>query len=210
MMKWFFSLLLLILCAAPQAKAEQKLFKADPRDAHVLNSPQSQPQTVKDYANLYYRNCMAANTTKSMKEYVATQCACTAFKIPEAMTLEDLHALFDANNKDSYYFSRLMALAYAPCLEISVHDFAYDGCIANVEHQKMRKKPQFCECVAGALGQDMSKFGETQIPGYQRKGYDLQKVPDNPFPYVINSQNFQTKSKYNTSRCLQNEEYSWR
>src|SRR5690606_9734665 len=104
----FFLIFFLLFAFVLPAFAAQKLFLVGPQSNLRLLDPGDVPRTVKDYANVYFRNCVAANGEEALGEYVETQCACTAARMQEVMSYEQISSLFDPYARDSYAYSRMI------------------------------------------------------------------------------------------------------
>ncbi len=211
-MKLLFSILLLCLSAVPHAAlAQAKIIPGTHEKLQPFLGKEVMPETPAAYANLFYKKCVGENEDPKLDEYVETQCGCTSSRMPAALTLEEMQKLFDPANKDDYFYTRLITLAYVPCLEDSVHDFVYDNCLLapSLENVSKGKKADVCQCIGDYMANEALQNPELQMPGFKGHGFNLSKAVYNPFPYVINSENFRLQSQYPTKSCVQKKVNGW-
>jgi hypothetical protein len=172
-----------------------------------LLSGREQPRNLADYANLYYAKCVAAEKDPQLAEYVQTQCACTASNIPSTMTMDDMDLFMRPGIRSSYYYTRLMTLAYIPCLETSIHDFTFDACMT--DYKTLKRSLKVCECIADGAAESARIAAGPQLPGYNGSGYDMTKITSRPFSFTIGSEPYSASTKYYTQRCVQSIEFGW-
>ena len=175
-------------------------------DTSVLDSLQS----VSDYANLFYSNCVNINPDKNMDEYVEAQCACAAAKMSGVLSLAETRTMFDPRTTDFYPFTRFMVLAYNECLPDTMRDIVYDNCLSNpFGGRKMRARGKTCACIAAGMKEHVKEFGQYLVPGNTGDVFDPRLMPANPLVSVMGNGGFQIKSEYFETSCLQREEYGW-
>lgn len=198
-----FIALLLILISAP-------VWAADNTTAvQKLLDRTEAPRNLNDYANLYYHQCVKANKSPRLTPYVETQCACTASAIPAAMTMRDMEIFMRPGTRNSYPYVRLMSLAYIPCLKTSMHDYTLDTCLADPKFQKLKKDQLVCECIADGVSESAMQNAPSlgSLPGYQGQVFDMTKITNEPFPYIIDSRPLGDAQVYYTSNCIQTKEF---
>lgn len=198
--------LLVFLSFTISAHAAQKLFTLGPQNnLHLLN-PEQELKTVQDYANVYFKNCVASNEDPGIQEYIETQCACTAAKMQEVMTYDQMVQLFDPLARDSYPYTRMTALAYMPCIDTSVRDYLYDDCLDNAKSNGIYNKDLVCGCMSEKVANSLSKYGAPRLPGYNALGFDLSAVVDNPFTYLITNRSFKEARSAYGAECMATKE----
>ncbi len=209
-MRFLLTFMVLTAALAPfSAMAQVKIIPG--QKEHPLLDNKTMPQTIEQYSNLYYTRCLGENKDPKMSEYTELQCACTASRMPAVLTLEEMQKLFDPNNKDDYYYSRLMTLGYAPCLDDTVHNFVFDDCLVSPAFQKIpsRKKLATCQCIGDYMGGHVPQSAVAQMPGASGYKFDLTKTVLNPLPYILGSENFQNISRYPAKSCIQQKVKGW-
>ena len=200
---------MLLLIALP-AQAKTTLF--DTRDegaAGLLKN--TQERTIKDYANIFYANCVAGDPSVDMRDYNKSQCACAAANMPDALNLKQIQALFSPQQSDNrdYAYSRFMTLAYLPCMAHTMRDIVYDDCEANPAYKKLVNLQAVCECIADSQSEYISKHGDYLLPGYSGAGVDWTETANDPLSQVLGSKGFTIKADYNSSVCIQTKSFGW-
>ena len=200
----FLITLLLVLASIPVMAAEEQ-----PTDVRKLLDRTAQPKHLTDYANLYYQQCIMANKDPKMKEYIESQCACTASNIPANMTMDDMNMFMRPGQKNSYYYTRLITLAYMPCVETTMKNYIYDTCMDDPRYSRFKRSIAVCTCLGKGVANMATSTGAAQLPGYQGQGYDMTKITDNPFPPILDSLPVADARIYYTNTCVQTHELKW-
>lgn len=205
----FFLVLAVLLSAAAPAAAQDMLrdHRSEDPTAKLLDDYQA-PETIEDYANLYYDSCTRSNVDASLTEYVETQCACTAAEMPKFMTLKNMKSLFTRSQEGDFQEGRVMLLAYIPCLYTSINQFVFDGCFYSDEMRQKTKRPRkVCECYGHRMGDFMSAHGQNLVPGFMRDTFISDKSVPNPLAYIIGAEFFEREARYHFSECIMSEEH---
>ncbi len=202
-----FLVFLMILLVLPGIAGAQDMLRDHREDdpvAKLLPDATKDPQTVADYANLFYERCNAeAKEHESLRSYVETQCTCTAAALPGMMTLQDMQALFTKTNEGSFQQGRVYMLAYIPCLATSMKDLTYDNCRASLAVKERLKYPDaVCGCMARNISEFTAKYGQNLIPGFSRQGFSVAKSVPDPFTTILNSDAMALRLKDYGTSCL--------
>ena len=210
-MRFFFALLCLSVFLAFPARADDVLreHRTDDPAAQLLDENKGIPQSIEEYATLYFENCTASNTEKSYDEYVATQCGCTAAKMPEFMTMNNMKALFTKTKEGDFQQGRVLMLAYMPCMYDSVYQFIFDGCYYNAQHAKLIRRRKVCECYARTMGNRVASKGEKMIPGFTAGGFNSARAVPNPLVHILTDPYFSSRADYEFDQCVMTESYGW-
>jgi hypothetical protein len=178
--------------------------------AKLLDKHGGVPQTVTEYANIYFKNCHDANKETQLDEYVVTQCACTASKLPEFMELKNMRSLFTKTPEGDFQQGRVMMLAYMPCLYESINEFVFDSCYYSNDMRKKMNNPRgICECYSHKMGDYFASKAEFFVPGMAREGYDASKAVANPLAHIIGSRDFERQSRWQFEQCVITESYGF-
>ena len=117
----------------------------------LLTAPSAAFATTitKDMANSYYSNCVAKNApgiSQKSKEYM---CACTAAKMMDNLSLEDIQAMNQQNQAGRLATNKMLIDVYAPCIEFPAYDYYYNNCITDPNTKTMTSNPQrTCSCLS--------------------------------------------------------------
>lgn len=225
-MRTWLSLLVLIalLPAVSAGAADSQYLKAKPIPGDAAPQPTQQelhpllddpsivkePENLTDYANLYYKRCVGANTDPGLLEYQKSQCACTSAQIPEILDMKQAAAVLDPKSKDAESYTRLMYLAFTPCLKDTIRDFAFDSCLDDPSiKQKVRHQRGVCTCIADQMGQYMGESGYVLLPGRARMHFDMEKISPDPLGAIITSPGYVSGWDFYARPCLLRKEYGW-
>ncbi len=206
-MRIILALLLLVTATMPaRAQTARALFTL-PEKNILLADPKDGMDSVQDYANIYFNNCLKASGDPGLKEYVSMQCACAASAIPEILTMDDVKKLFDLKNKDNMPFTRFMTLGYAPCLRETIPKLTYDSCFSG-KMKKIVRGHKICQCMSKGMEEVILKYGPSLLPGSNLYSYDINNATDDMLAYVITQPPFETQSEYYRTSCMQGYFYS--
>ncbi len=212
-MRFLLLLLAFIVVLAPPARAQDLLreHRAEDPAAKLLDKHGGAPQTVNEYANLYFQNCVPATEAgTTLEEYNVTQCGCTAAKMPEFMTLKNMKALFTKTKEGEFQMGRVLMLAYMPCLYDTINQFVFDGCYYSDEMRKNMNHPtKVCKCYGRKMAEYVASKGEAFVPGLTDKGYDSAQAVPNPLGHIISGDQFNARSKFEFQECVMTESYGW-
>lgn len=114
----------------------------------------------KDAANAYYENCNAQQAdglSNKSKEYL---CACTAAKMMERMTVEDIKAMSEQSEAGRKAMNYMIVKVYAPCMNYPAKDHYYNTCLSNPKTQALSRNPQaLCNCMSGKVADYLGANG---------------------------------------------------
>jgi len=70
--------------------------------------------------NVYYENCVAANSSADFEDTMKRQCACTAAEMDKVMDAKQLRTMFRDTKTGDFEYARMMLLAYLPCMRDTI------------------------------------------------------------------------------------------
>jgi hypothetical protein len=196
-----------ILATPHMAMAQVKIIPgAAPKQHELLDESAPLPKNMSSLANIYYAKCVNENKDPALAEYIQIQCGCTASRVPIVMSIQEMQAFLDPAIQDDYYYSRLMTLAYVPCLENSVGAFVYDDCLTSSLSRRVRTslRAKTCQCIADNVGERLPRYAISAMPGTKGsdEGFDLKQALMNPIKNIIGSEMFGNLMKYPTEACF--------
>lgn len=151
---------------------------------------------TKEMGEQYYQNCLKGAATEGTMSPKSqdTFCKCTAEKMQDNMTTEDLQALSTTGDPARAALNKVLEFVQAPCLQAPVHDMIAKKCQADIG------KPQVCSC----LSQKMGEYTEQQA--VELMGKILKQNPNivDPMTAILDSEDFQTTQKSIALSCLTN------
>lgn len=115
---------------------------------------------TKDAANAYYEQCNAQpaqGITQKSKEYL---CACTAAKMMENMTVEDVQTMAQQSQAGRDAMNNMLINVYAPCMNYPAKDHYYNTCMSNPKTKALSSNPQgLCNCMADQVANYLGTNG---------------------------------------------------
>ncbi len=155
----------------------------------------------KDMAQSYYNTCASkerpANLTKESQDYL---CSCTAAKMMDHMTTEDIQ---DMNNSDLTIarpaVNHMLTKVYAPCMEYPARDHYYSTCVQNPQTAKVSKNPtKLCGCMADKIAKHLGQNSEEIFTGILRRNPNV----SDPMSALEADPEFQNYTKKQIMGCL--------
>lgn len=153
---------------------------------------------TKDAANAYYQNCVAQDSqglTNQSKEYL---CACTAAKMLEKMTVEDVQAMAQQDENGRRAMNYMLVKVYAPCMNYPAKDHYYNNCITNPQTKSLTNNPhKLCNCMADKVAAYLGTNGSEVFEGI------LQRNPNitDPMTALTEDKNFQIYAQNQIAAC---------
>ncbi|USO06346.1 MAG: hypothetical protein H6859_03930 [Rhodospirillales bacterium] len=172
--------------------------------APPVQAPEAVPQTINEFANAYYKNCMNKQHPVLDSENLQTLCACTAAKIPGVMSVKDMRAMQNDDDEGRLQRSRMLLFVYTPCIEYPTRALIINQCLNTPDVQNTIKNYQrVCTC----LGDGMAQFMREKAPKYVEVA--LNRNPDtlDPLGMLMKSKAYEQESRYYLQRCIQKHVY---
>lgn len=196
----FLAILCVMLPVSPVGAAEIFIQKDTGKvDIKPENEPPETPADINDFANTYYENCMKTRHPVIMGEHLQMMCACTASKIPDVMTVQQMQALQTDTDEGQFQRNRMMMFVYAPCIEYPTRALVEDSCMSNPQVKTaIRHYPKVCKC----LGDHMAETMARQAPNAIEKAIKRNPKDLDPLGVLVNSKNFELHSRSHMKECL--------
>lgn len=108
----------------------------------------AQTKVTKETANAYFNNCInqpAQGMSVETKQYM---CACTAAKMQESMTVEDIKTMAQQSAAGRLATNKMIINVYAPCIEYPARDHYYTNCMNDPKSKNYTSNVQgMCACL---------------------------------------------------------------
>lgn len=217
-MKFILSLLLLLMMAAPVQAADLFIRKNPPAQEAPVAAPvipQAQqpitlpiaetvpadaPKTMGEFAKQYYKGCIEKNDAVVNGANLQTQCNCTAQKILQEFTLEDINAVPSQTANGAFQRSRILLEAYAPCMEHPARGILLEKCVKDPAMQKLPNYEQSCNCMANRMAQYVTANGSSIIA----KSLRNPTPSPNPLSDLMREPDFQAQAQRELAECVKN------
>lgn len=174
-------------------------------DASKEQAPASQPQTIKDYANLYYKNCIKQDHPILKGESLDVLCSCTAAQIPDVMTMQQWKAaVSDAGSEGQHQRNRMLMFIYTPCVKYPARALVLDSCVNNESvRATIRRYPKVCACVADKMAEFIDKNASTTL----ERSLSRNSQDTDPLRSLLESPAFENHERFVMSRCAKTHEF---
>lgn len=116
----------------------------------------------KEMADQYYQNCITAQSGQQIsKETQDLLCACTASKMMDEMTTNDIQAMNAQDESARLAMNHMIVNVYAPCMEYPAKDHYYNTCISNPQTKTITNNPEsMCNCVSNKVARYLGQNGK--------------------------------------------------
>jgi hypothetical protein len=184
-----------------------------PPVAEEDKAPDGTPPTAvsKEWANKYYNNCMAAPEQPGMlPESKKALCACTASKMTQAMTEDEIKTMFSETPEGAYQRDRMTLLVYVPCMEAPTRDLIYNHCVGNMLIRRgLKKYHEVCNCLGENMGKYAAENGGRIADEALRNRTNNNLNAKQLLNEFMESPAFQQQSQYYVTTCTQKHEFGW-
>ena len=157
----------------------------------------------KEMANKYFANCVQSSAATEQRFSPDAQqmfCACTAARLNQFYSVEDMTLMNDTANPDSRLaLNRMIINIYAPCMEVPMKEYHYAQCISNPQTAQLSSNPQaMCQCAAEQLGIQMKVYGSQLFEQLLARS----PLNEDPMTAIYNDPSFQTMAQKKAIECL--------
>ncbi len=158
----------------------------------ILSTQSFATPVDKDTANQYYKNCAAQSDPRFSADTQKLFCACTAVKLMENYTLEDMQATTkqDASARDAT--NKMITEIYAPCIRYPAKEYHYQTCTNDPKTKLIGNPTKICSCSADRVAEHLQANAQDMLSSILRRNPDImdpmQALYDDPsFQKVIQS-----------------------
>ncbi len=189
---------------AQQNSDEGILELLDEAPAPSTKKKAAPPETINDFANLYYKNCTKQEHPILKGKSLELLCGCTSAQIPQNMSVKQMRDMQENTPEGEHQRSRMLLFVYTPCIQYPTKALVRKQCLDNPEVKAgMKQYKRVCECLADG----MAGFMKEEAPRYvemamRRNGADL-----DPLRMLMESTLFEEKSQYYMRKCVTTHEF---
>ncbi len=167
--------------------------------------PEKEPQTINDFANQYYKNCLRQDHPILKGESLEMMCGCTSAQIPDNMTVKQMKDMQENTADGQHQRSRMLLFVYTPCIQYPTKALIHDKCVNNPEVQtSMKHYKKVCEC----LSDGMAQFMKEKAPKYIQSSLHRNSADMDPLRTLMESRVFEEQSQYHMRKCVQTHEFA--
>lgn len=157
-------------------------------------------ETIEEFANRYYGNCMAKEDATLGKDDQKMLCACTAAQVVKTMPLEGMQRLQEDSPQGQAFRNLMLTGVYAPCMEYPTRALLYKHCMEDPGVKGVLQNPDaICSCV----GDDMGKYVAGNAPAIIKRSLEQNPNDLDPMNAFLTSPEYAEQSKTILFACLQ-------
>lgn len=165
----------------------------------LLISPTAHATSVdKETANTYYENCSTQSDPRFSADTQKLFCACTAVKLMENYTIEDMQATTrqDASARDAT--NKMITEVYAPCIRYPAKEYHFQTC-ANDPKTKLLGNPQkICACSAEKVAEHLQENAQSMLSSILRRDPNIM----DPMQALYDDKSFQRVIQSKVMGCV--------
>jgi len=167
--------------------------------ALLMSGPAYATTITKDMANAYFQDCASKPAQGMSADNHKLMCACTAAKMMESMSVEDIKGMSVGDQNSRYILNRMIVDVYAPCIDFPAREHYYNTCISNPDTLKMTRNPQK---VCGCLGDEMASYLKANSQNVFRDILSRNPNAQDPMSALTSDENFQGFAQKKLVGCL--------
>ncbi|MEM7650782.1 MAG: hypothetical protein AAF204_01710 [Pseudomonadota bacterium] len=161
------------------------------------------PQSINDFANRYFDNCMKQQHPNLQGEQKELLCGCTAANIPGNMTVQNMRDMQQNTPEGATQRGRMLLFVYTPCIEYPTKALIYDRCVNDPQVRGgLKRYTQVCDC----LSDGMAGFMKERAPKTVENALALNINDIDPLRVLMESKAFEEQSRYHMKNCVYNNE----
>ncbi|NCO03069.1 MAG: hypothetical protein GW903_02625 [Alphaproteobacteria bacterium] len=154
----------------------------------IIGAPEmghAQTPVSSEMANQYFANCKMNKDPRFATEVQEMFCACTAVKMTEGFTVEDMQTMGQQNQAGRDATNKLIINIYAPCIQYPARAYHYSTCVQNPKTKMLGKNVDgLCGCaadnVATHLQQNAQNLFRQILAQNPNVGDPMQALYDSP------------------------------
>lgn len=115
----------------------------------------------KEMADAYYQNCISKQASEEFsKESQEFLCACTASKMMDHMTTDDIRKMSVQDETGRAATNYMMVKVYAPCMEYPAKDHYFNTCMSSKNPVLGTNPATTCNCMSDKVATYLAENGE--------------------------------------------------
>jgi len=152
-----------------------------------------------EMANQYFANCKMNTDPRFSSETQEMFCACTAVKMTEAFSVEDMQTMGQQNQAGRDATNKLIINIYAPCIQYPARAYHYNTCVQNPQTKALTKNAEgLCQCAADNVAGYLQSNSQRM---FQQILAQNPNVAD-PMQALYDDKGFQKLAKSKLMSCL--------
>lgn len=131
--------------------------------------PAQATPVTKDTANTFYQNCSSQSDPRFSQDTQNLFCACTAVKLMENFTIEDMQATAQQDQAGRNATNKMITKIYAPCIRYPAREYHYQTCIEDPKSGILGNAEKICSCSADQVATHLQDNAEDMLTDILRK-----------------------------------------
>ena len=157
----------------------------------------------KEQANTYYASCVE-NAAKTEQRFSKPSqelfCACTAAKLTESFSIEDMQTMTDTTNPNARKaLNKMIVNVYAPCMEAPTQEYHVTQCLSNPQVGRLGGDPAaLCQCAAAGIAQHLKDHGGAMFEEILSRNPNI----EDPMQALYDDPKFRSFAQAKLLKCL--------
>lgn len=152
----------------------------------------------RDVANEYYKNCAAQSDPRFSQDTQNLFCACTAVKLMENYTIEDMQATARQDASARKATNKMITDVYAPCIRYPAREYHYQTCVEDPKTKMLGNAEKICNCSANQVAEHLQVNAPKMLRDILRKQPDIM----DPMQALYDDKNFQRVIQSKVTGCI--------
>lgn len=160
--------------------------------------PVNATEVNKDTANKYFESCKANEDPRFSKETQELFCACTAVKLMENYTIEDMQNSSRQDQIGRDATNKMITSVYAPCIRYPAREYHYNSCMENSKTRLLGNAEKICNCSADIVATTLERDAQTMLLEV------IKRTPNiiDPMRAIYDDEEFQATIEKKALGCL--------
>ena len=134
----------------------------------LIAIPAQATPVTKDTANMYYKNCAKQTDPRFSQETQNLFCACTAVKLMENFTVEDMQATSRQDQFGRDATNKMITEIYAPCIRYPAREYHYQTCVKDPKSAILGSAEKICSCSADQVATYLQNNAQNMLANILR------------------------------------------
>lgn len=152
----------------------------------------------KETANKYYQNCAAQSDPRFSQDAQNLFCACTAVKLIENYTIEDMQATARQDASARKATNKMITDVYAPCIRYPAREYHYQTCVEDPKTQLLGHAEKICGCSADKVAEHLQANASKMLGNILRRNPQTM----DPMQALYDDKNFQRVIQSKVTSCI--------
>ncbi len=166
---------------------------------------QTEKESIESFAKRYNENCLKKKNEILKGDDLRMLCACTASKLQEKMTVEEVETMTTDTPEGQVQRNRMVTDVYAPCMEYPSRALLMNQCNSYQDKLKQTQGGQAIngEAICGCLAQNMAAYVAVNAQPILAQKLAANPSDMDPLGAFLNSPEYQAQVNATFTGCIQ-------